>query len=83
MDARKTPISETPFPLQLDSLHDFRLALGSQSVVVKGRVAHCHIHEIDSDAVMYRSGIEFVDMPTWVGNALAQFLDAVKTGRQA
>ena len=41
------------------------------------------IHEIDSEAVMYRSGIEFVDMPAWVGNALAQFLDAVKTGRQA
>ena len=53
---------ESTFPLQINSLHDFRLALGSQSVVVKGRVAHCHIHEIDSDAVMYRSGIEFVSI---------------------
>ena len=30
---------ETSFPLQLGSLHDLRLALGSSSVVVKGRVA--------------------------------------------
>ena len=29
---------ETAFPLQLDSLHDFRLTLGERSVVVKGRI---------------------------------------------
>src|SRR6185436_18557150 len=34
---------ETGFPLQLDSLHEFRLTLGDRSVVVKGRVAHCSI----------------------------------------
>ena len=34
---------ETTFPLQLDSLHDFRLTLGDRSVVVKARVAHCRI----------------------------------------
>src|SRR5262249_52315091 len=34
---------ETAFPLQLDSLHDFRLALGERFIVVKGRVAHCSI----------------------------------------
>ena len=28
---------ESTFPLQLNSLHEFRLALGSQSVIVKGR----------------------------------------------
>lgn len=73
---------ETTFQLQLNSLHEFRLSLGSQSVVVKGRVVHCHIHDIDPDAVLYRAGIEFVDMPAWVASALEQFLDAVKTGRQ-
>ena len=31
---------ETSFPLQLDSLHDFRLSLGQRSVVLKGRIAH-------------------------------------------
>lgn len=73
---------ETTFQLQLNSLHEFRLALGSQSVVVKGRVVHSHIHDVDPDAVLYRAGIEFVDMPAWVANALEQFLDAVRTGRQ-
>src|SRR5207245_5747852 len=33
---------ETPFALQLDSLHDFRLSLGERSIIVKGRIAHCH-----------------------------------------
>lgn len=73
---------EAAFPLQLNALHEFRLALGSQSVVVKGRVAHCRIHDVDSDAVIYRAGVEFIDVPAWVAKALAEFLDAVKTGRR-
>ena len=41
---------ETGFPLQLDSLHDFRLTLGDRSVVVKGRVVHCSISDVDQEA---------------------------------
>src|SRR6187431_3763341 len=52
---------ETAFPLQLDSLHDFRLTLGDRSVVVKGRVVHCHISDMDQEIVLYRSGVEFVE----------------------
>ena len=52
---------ETAFPLQLDSLHEFRLTLGDRSVVVKGRVAHCSISDVDQELVIYRSGIEFVE----------------------
>ena len=52
---------ETGFPLQLDSLHDFRLTLGDRSVVVKGRVVHCSISDVDQELVLYRSGIEFVE----------------------
>ena len=74
---------ETNFPFQLNSLHEFRLALGSQSVVVKGRVAHCHIQDIDPEAVVYRAGVEFIDLPNWVAAALGEFLDALKSGRQA
>ena len=51
------------FALQLDSIHDFRLSLGDRSVVVKGRVAHCHIGELTDVAAYYRTGIEFVDLP--------------------
>lgn len=74
---------ESTFPLQLNSLHEFRIALGSQSVIVKGRVVHCRIQDVDSEALIYRAGIEFIDLPGWVANALDRFLDAVKTGRQA
>ena len=74
---------ESTFPLQLNALHDFRIALGSQSVVVKARVVHCRIQDIDAEAVVYRAGIEFIDLPSWVAKALDQFLDNVKTGRQA
>src|ERR671936_3184495 len=64
---------ETAFPLQLDSLHDFRLTLGEQSVVVKGRVAHCSISDVDQDVVMYRSGIEFIELSERVYAAIAEF----------
>ena len=40
---------ETPFPLQLDSLHEFRLSLGERSVVVKGRIVHCYVGELRND----------------------------------
>lgn len=73
---------ETTFPLHLNAVHDFRLALGTLSVVVKGRVVHCRIHDVDPDAVVYRAGIEFLEMPEWVAKAIVEFLDAIKTGRQ-
>ena len=47
---------ETPFPLQLDSLHEFRLSLGERSVVVKGRIVHCYVGELRNDITVYRSG---------------------------
>jgi hypothetical protein len=74
---------ESNFPLQLNSLHDFRIALGSQSVIVKGRVVHCRLQDIDAESVVYRAGIEFVDLPSWVAAALDRFLESIKTGRLA
>jgi hypothetical protein len=74
---------ETGFPLQLDSLHDFRLTLGDRSVVVKGRVAHCSISDVDQEVVLYRSGIEFIEPPDRIASAVSDFIDAVKTGRRA
>ena len=52
---------ETAYPLHLDSLYDFRLTLRDRSIVVKGRVAHSRIIDVDQDIVMYRSGIEFIE----------------------
>jgi PilZ domain len=74
---------ETGYPLQLDSLHDFRLTLGARSVVVKGRVAHCSISDVDSETVVYRSGIEFVDPPERVYSVIAEFIEAIMAGRRA
>ena len=76
---------ETPFALQLDSLHDFRISLGELSIVVKGRIAHCHIGELQAEGggVLYRSGVEFIEPSEHVRTAIGHFLDAVRAGQQA
>ncbi len=68
---------ETAFPLQLDSLHDFRLTLGDRSVVVKGRVAHSRISDVDQDIVTYRTGVEFIELSERVQTAIALFVDEI------
>jgi len=69
---------ETPFALQLDSLHDFRISLGERSIVVKGRIAHCHIGELKGGVVLYRTGVEFVELSDHVRAALDHFVTALK-----
>jgi hypothetical protein len=70
---------ETAFPLPLNSLHDLRLTLGSGAVVVKARVVHSHVGEMGEEGVRYRSGVEFVEPPAYVGAAITEFLDSLKT----
>jgi hypothetical protein len=72
---------ETRFPLHLDSLHDFRMSLGDRPIVVKGRVVHCRISDVDQDIVTYRTGIEFVEASDRVVNAIADYLDGVRATR--
>jgi hypothetical protein len=74
---------ETAFPLQLDSLHELRLTLGDRSVVVKGRVVHCSITDVDQELVTYRSGIEFIEPSERVHSVITEFIDAIKDGRRA
>ena len=73
---------ETVFPLQLNSLHDFRLTLGDSSLVVKGRVAHCRISDVDQELVTYRSGVEFIEPSERVSTVIQEFIEVVKTGRR-
>src|SRR4030095_11867834 len=73
---------ETTFPLQLDSLHEFRLTLGDRSVVVKGRIAHCRISDVDQEMILYRAGLEFIEVSDRVQAASVAFLDAIKAGRR-
>src|SRR6266849_8692582 len=74
---------ETGFPLQLDSLHDFRLTLGDRSVIVKGRVVHCSITDVEQALVLYRSGIEFTEPSDHVYDVITDFIDAITSGRRA
>jgi len=74
---------ETPFALQLDSLHDFRLSLGDRSVVVKGRIVHSHIGELKEGVVLYRTGVEFVEISDHVRSAVEHFVEALKVARKA
>ena len=70
---------ETTFPLPLNSLHDIRLTLGTGAIVVKARVVHSHVGEMGEDAVRYRSGVEFVEPPAYVGAAISEFLETLKS----
>ncbi len=72
---------ETRFALHLNSLHEMRLTLGEMPVVVKARVIHAHISDVDQDVVTYHSGLEFVELPDRVRDVIADFLAAVKAHR--
>ena len=73
---------ETAFPLHLNSLHDVRLTLGEQSVVMKGRVAHCRISDVEQEIVTYRSGIEFIEPNDRIRTVISEFIEAIKAGRK-
>lgn len=73
---------ETSFPLHINSLHDIRLTLGDQSVVLKGRVAHCRISDVDQEVVRYRSGVEFIEASERIRGVIIQFIEAIKAGRR-
>ena len=65
---------QTAFPLHLNSLHDFRLMLGERPVIVKGRVVHCSIADVEQEGVLYRSGIEFVEPSERADIAISAFI---------
>jgi hypothetical protein len=72
---------ETRFPLHLDSLHEVRMTLGRVSIVLKGRVVHSRISDVDQDIVSYLSGLEFVEVPARSLEAIQEFLAGVKADR--
>ena len=71
-------LMELAISLQNDSLHDFRLSLDGRSVVVKGRVVYCQIGDLREGSVLYRCGVEFVELPPHVQAALDDFVAAHK-----
>jgi hypothetical protein len=79
--SRQGATIETRFPLHLNSLHDLRLMLGTRSIILKGRVVHSSISDVDQDIVTYRSGMEFVEVSERVDAAISEFLETVKVDR--
>lgn len=73
---------ETGHPLHLDSLHDFRLTLDNVTVVVKGRIVHCRITDVEHETVTYRAGVEFIEPSEHARLAISRFIEQIKT-RQA
>ena len=53
---------ETSDALRVGSIRAFRLNLGDQTVVLKGRIAHAQVRTLDTQQVVYTSGVEFVDV---------------------
>ena len=72
---------ETRTPLQLDSLHDFRLPLDDRPVVLKGRVVHCRISDVDTNQVLYRTGIEFIEPAEHARKAIQKYIESMKAAR--
>jgi hypothetical protein len=72
---------ELGVPLTIESLHDFRLGLAEHAVIVKGRVVHCRISEIEPDRVVYRAGIEFIQPSHHALEALRAFIQTLKTSK--
>ena len=72
---------ETGFPLQLNSVHELRLNLATTPLIVKGRVVHSKISDVDQDIVTYRSGLEFVEASIRVLDAIRDFLTTTKADR--
>jgi c-di-GMP-binding flagellar brake protein YcgR len=68
--------------LALESLHDFRLNLGERSAIVKARVAYCRISDIWPDHVMYRAGLEFVEVSPHARDAIATYITDTTVARQ-
>jgi hypothetical protein len=74
---------ETGFPLHVDTLHQFRLTLGTRSVVLNGRVVHCTVSDVDQDVVVYRSGVQFVEPADRTHAVIDEFIEALKQTRRA
>jgi hypothetical protein len=74
---------ETRFAMQLDSLHEFRLTLGTRSVIVKGRIVHCQNGELSGGGALYRTGVEFIEPSEHALMAIHAFIEAKKTFAEA
>ena len=52
-----------------------------RSIVVKGRIAHCHIGQLTDVVALYRTGVEFVELTEHARNAIGHFVAATKVSQ--
>jgi hypothetical protein len=45
---------------------------------VKGRIVHSEVTEVNGGAVVYRTGVEFVEPTEYVATAINEFVDALR-----
>lgn len=65
---------ETGAAMHLGSLHEFRLSLRDLKVIVKGRIVHCQIGGLGDGSVLYRAGVEFIELPEHALGAIRAFV---------
>lgn len=70
---------ETGDALRVGSIRAFRLNLGDQTVVLKGRIMHARVRTLDNQQVLYTSGVEFVDVTPSAQAAIDHYLS--RTGQ--
>jgi len=74
---------EAAYPLRNDSLHDFRLLLNGPSVVLKGRIVYCQVGDLRAGVAFYRCGVEFINPPSHVVDAVRDFVALQETSPSA
>jgi c-di-GMP-binding flagellar brake protein YcgR len=52
-------------------------------VVVKGRIAHSRISDVDQDIITYRTGVEFIEPSERVAAAIQHFVDELARQKAA
>ncbi len=65
---------ETSDALRIGSIRVFRLNLGDQTVVVRGRIAHARVRTLETQQIVYTSGVEFVDVAPAVRASIDAYL---------
>lgn len=65
---------ETGDALRVGSIRAFRLNLGDQTIVLKGRIMHARVRTLATQQVVYTSGVEFVDVSPAAQAAIDRYL---------
>lgn len=69
---------ETSAPLSPRVDHEFRLAIGTHSVLVRAHVVHSRV-AVRDDIVSYLAGVEFVDPSPDALTVVREFIDTLRT----